>query len=587
MTRATLTLLILLLAAGARAQEPTPAEPAAVERLAEAGAVELALVLVDAHQGPAPAPGPWVAWERLRLQLLEDQGRWRDLAARAATLPSDLPVEFLRWAGTRRAEAHLALGEGDAALGVARALIWSAHPPSRDELSHWRRLLLRAYLAADRGGDAYTTLVRYEQDYAPNDAEWKRLRARVLLAVQRPQQARASLGTDADPRARPLYLLAALHSGAMTPKAVRHEAQRAAAAKQASPAVRAQLLAAAAEAARLSRDPEGELGHLAEALAVAAPPSGPLKVDGQRLWRALGDYGRELGNRRQLLIGRDQEWFEAAADLAADHPWRAAALYSVPALGRSAQRGAAHRHLGGLLVQRAQGLVLLQALYIDGGGPAGLDDLPAELRLRLADRALEAGDFGLASRLLGDVSSPPAGEDRWAWQLRRARILVMGGDYDGADAALGGLLDGVEVLPRTRADRLMQVLFDLQRVERHRLALTLFERLPLDPEDRKLQREVLYWRADSHKALNEHVQAARLYLESAWLTGTDSMGPWAQTAQYQAADALAEAGLLADSRRVYGRLLAATKDPGRQAVIRSRLQQLALKAGKQRVEADP
>jgi hypothetical protein len=54
------------------------------------------------------------------------------------------------------------------------------------------------------------------------------------------------------------------------------------------------------------------------------------------------------------------------------------------------------------------------------------------------------------------------------------------------------------------------------------------------------------------------------------------MGPWAQTAHYQAAEALAKAGMVDDARQLFDALLRVTTDPGRRAVINHSLQQLWL-----------
>ncbi|HEM46783.1 MAG TPA: hypothetical protein ENO23_07030, partial [Alphaproteobacteria bacterium] len=289
MTRTTLAVLMWLslaapLQAAGAAPSPEPADPEQVARLAEAGAMELALALIDAHQPAPPEAADWIDWERLRLTLLQRQERWRELVARAEALPASAPAAFRRWADARRAEAELASGRADAARAVLVGLIWGDAIADSAELARWRRSLIQAYLAADANADAYTALLRYEQDYAPDDADWKRLRARVLLAVERPQEARASLGSDPAPEARPLYLLAAMRSGAMTPAAVRKEAERAALTKGVGAAVRAELWVAAAEAARLSGDPEGELGHLAQAVASGAPAGSLLQADSSRLW---------------------------------------------------------------------------------------------------------------------------------------------------------------------------------------------------------------------------------------------------------------------------------------------------------------
>lgn len=54
------------------------------------------------------------------------------------------------------------------------------------------------------------------------------------------------------------------------------------------------------------------------------------------------------------------------------------------------------------------------------------------------------------------------------------------------------------------------------------------------------------------------------------------MDPWAQTARYQAAVALAHAGMLDDARALFSHLLRVTKDKSRRAVLRHELQKLWL-----------
>jgi hypothetical protein len=82
--------------------------------------------------------------------------------------------------------------------------------------------------------------------------------------------------------------------------------------------------------------------------------------------------------------------------------------------------------------------------------------------------------------------------------------------------------------------------------------------------------------ADSHKARAEHAEAARLYLQSATLSDNNSMDPWAQTARYQAAKSLAEAGMAKDATVIYRQLLRVTENPERRSVLRHELQQLRL-----------
>ena len=97
--------------------------------------------------------------------------------------------------------------------------------------------------------------------------------------------------------------------------------------------------------------------------------------------------------------------------------------------------------------------------------------------------------------------------------------------------------------------------------------------LELEPRQR---REILYWIGDSFRGLEKFDQAALLYLQSAMLPGPETMDPWAQTARYNAADSLREAGLIDDARRIYQALLDVTEEPTRRSVLNQRIQQLWL-----------
>jgi TolA-binding protein len=94
--------------------------------------------------------------------------------------------------------------------------------------------------------------------------------------------------------------------------------------------------------------------------------------------------------------------------------------------------------------------------------------------------------------------------------------------------------------------------------------------------DPKLQRELYYWMAESRKASEAYAEAARLYLKSAMLLDPKAGDPWGQTARYQAADALAHAGMVRDARVLFQQLLKTTTDPGRRAVLNRQLQKLWL-----------
>jgi tetratricopeptide (TPR) repeat protein len=122
----------------------------------------------------------------------------------------------------------------------------------------------------------------------------------------------------------------------------------------------------------------------------------------------------------------------------------------------------------------------------------------------------------------------------------------------------------------------LQVLFDLQTVSLHEEAIHHFNRLLRLPIEPKQHREILFWIADSFKALKKYDQAALLYLQSAMLPGPLAMDLWAQTARYNAAESLQKSGLVDDARRIYNELLRVTTDPARRSFLNHNIQQLWL-----------
>jgi len=567
------------------ATAPAPARDAALERveaLAGDGASELALRFMNREQPDASAhPAAWVRWEYARVAIYRNRDDWAAVERRLATLPPGLPAEFQRWARRQLAEARLARGDGLGALIPLRELIWRQPAPGAAELTDLRRLVIRAYLAADRVQDAYTALLRYQQDYHDGDAAWRRLRARVMLRAGHEAEARQLLRKDRGPEARALYLLASVRGHHGDAGRVYSEARALASKKGVKPQASHQLWVVAAQAAHAAGDLDREIEALSRGLSepVTGAPDALFHTDGDALWRAYLDLGHAQGNTQQLLLGSDPQWFAAARKLAKKKRVEARALYAVVALeSRSADdRRQAHKAFIALL-DRDKGVdALLSALYVDTKHYAHIEDLPSPVRLHLADQAIGRSELPLASRLIGGVTAPPKGVDPIFWQMRRARILIMGGNYDAAVAAMRELLQRHRKLPRQQIDRLMQVLFDLQSVGRHEDAIALFRALPVADQAPQLRREVLYWIADSYKALGRYDDAARLYLESATLVDAKAMDPWAQTARYQAAEALAQAGLREDARTLLQRLLAVTKNADRRAVLQKKLQQLWLR----------
>jgi len=569
--------LLLALAAG-----PVPAATLAqLEALAAGGAPRLALALLEAEQ-PAwhdDAAG-WMEWERSRVQLLAAGTDWQALHDRLDRHPDGLSPEFSRWAQTWRARALIELGAAERARTVLRRLLWSGDG-SALELTAWRRLVIQSYRADDRGDDAYAAMLRYRHDYGRGGPEDALLSAQVLLGQGRPADAVEALFGQESAEARPLLLLARLRSGQWEPPRVLREARALAQEKGLPVPLRQQAEAVAAEAAAAAADSAAQAIALEQVFSRIRqfPLDRELfALTPDALWEAYLAYARQVGNREQLLIGDDAAWLAKAQAAGRMYPVRVRSFLALLAQhgASEATRVQAHAALVDNLMQQEGGVEVVQQLYLAAGRYAEVGSIPEGVRRTLLDPVIAAGDLPLAARLMAGLDEPPPGADRVMWRLRQARVMLLGGDYSRAEAVLRELIGNSARLSRQELDRLIQVIFDLQTVGEHEAAYRLLEALQTQIADMQLQRELWYWMADSRLAQSRPLEAAALYLRSAMVPLPQSLDPWGQTARYQAAQALAKAGLTTDARTLYEELLRTTDDPGRRAVLRRDLQQLLL-----------
>ena len=119
----------------------------------------------------------------------------------------------------------------------------------------------------------------------------------------------------------------------------------------------------------------------------------------------------------------------------------------------------------------------------------------------------------------------------------------------------------------------MQVLFDLQEVDRNEEAIVLFEQIYSRSESVQLRREILHWVADSYSALQKHKISSEYLLLSAAMEGKWN-DTWGQSARLKAADELAKSGFIHDASVLYEALREDTIDPRRKAIVADRLNKL-------------
>ena len=285
-----------------------------------------------------------------------------------------------------------------------------------------------------------------------------------------------------------------------------------------------------------------------------------------------------MGNREQLLLGNDAAWFSAAEKTDRRYPVRIRSLYALLAESAHQQpdRERAHQALVERMLELDNGMALVQQLYLYSKRFDERHPVPAVVAYTLVDQAIRDGDLSQASRLLQHLPEPPGDTARFAWQMRRAKVFILAGEYERTVSMLKALMPQANSLNDEQHDQLVQLLFDLQTVGQHEQAYLLLEQLYNSTPNFKLRRELLFWMGDSRQAQQQYAEAARLYLRSATLNDNASMDPWAQTARYKAAQNLGKAKMLRDAEYIYRQLLRVTENPERRAVLRHELEQLRL-----------
>ncbi len=552
-----------------------------LRRLASSGAVQLTLKLFE-QQAPdhADDAARWSEWERARLAFYAEHNKWALLIEHVDGLPPGIPEEIYFEAETRRAEALLALHRPARARAVLRRLLWQQTRTS-EQVAYWRQLVIRSYLREGSARSANIAMLRYEQDYGKAASHDSLLRARVLILAGQEKTAADLLRKQNSPVARATGLLASLRSADLPAKKIITLSKKELSNKKLTSAEKLRFYAVIAEASRVENDSGQRIAAIEDMFSLTRTldiDDGLFRYDAEMLWRAYEQHALNIANSKQLLVGDDAAWLKETQTYS-NKPLRQRAMYAWLARNATAKqrRTEANEKLVSLLQKRKNGIEIIRHLYTDAL-KGDSSEVPVIVGYVLIDQALNESDIKLASKLLVRLVAPPEGVDQMLWHLRRARVFVLAGEHDKGIKVLYRLLSSQELFSKQQTDRFMQVIFDLQTVERHAEAYNVFQRLYDRSPDTQLRREILYWMADSKKALKEYEKASQLYLRSARNPLTeDGIDLWGQSAYYQAADALAKAGFIDDARSVYKRLLSVTKDPGRRAVLDREIQQLLLK----------
>lgn len=569
-----LVCILLMLAGGAQASD--------IERvpvLIKGGALGLAQSLVEGNQPPPRQMELWMAWERQRYAVYFARSDWDGLAQRVDALPPDLPENFRRWALTQGAWARLSAGDGEGARHFLRALLWQTDATPAD-MSEARQLVIRSYLLDDNLSDAETAVLRYQQDYQARSDSWQELHATILLRSHQPRNAMLILAGVHTDEGRLLALLAAFQGRAYAAHNLLAQAQKLAYETRNQPRLNYQAWVLVAATALRTNERLQRIAALERALTLQNDSNADdklFKVRADDLWQAYDRLAETVGKAAHLRVDNDAAWLKKAGSHKRDDAASARAFYAF--LSRHAKsaatRALAHQRLADSLDEDGREKVL-RRLYTGSTRYATLAAIPATIRYHMLDAALGDYDIDFAAKLMQGLQAAPQGEETKQWTLRRARILIYAGDYTAAQSLLRDLLCDISAFDEDFAERYLQVMFDLQSAGRHQQAVTLLESVFYLVDTTRMQREILYWMAESKVALGEYTEAAELYLRSATFDNPYGGDMWGQSARFHAAESLAKAGLSADARDVYTGLLKFTEDPKRRVLLERNIQQLWL-----------
>ncbi len=551
-----------------------------LKNISSAGAPFLTLKMLDqAQPGVDEDLYEWILWEQERYQILTAWKQWNELLVRIEGLPKDLPQQFLDQAASYQIRAYIALNQNKTARKLLRNHLWTVDAASSNEYQNWRQLVIETYLNDHLINDARVSMLRFQQDFKLTSKDWILLRARVLMQTGRYEETIQLLSSRLDWQSLYMKLLAEYRNN-------QHDAQTLwNLAKQRIDSIQEDTEQLAsywsiAFIAGQSISPKNEIIALQARLGLKASDNINLyKIDADQLWQAYFRYAQLIGNRSELLVGDDQSWFDLALKTHENSPVKERSLLAylmVESRQAEIRQQASTLFLQSFDLQQTSDKTLFDQLFNHSEQFSNAESIPVDIRFQLVDLALKQANIIGATRLMSGLDSIPQDARKFDWILRQARVLLLGGKLKQGEDKLNELITGYVEPNKEDTDHILQILFDLQTLKEDELAIRHFRQLinlSIDPVQR---REILFWMADSFKAINQYERAALLYLQSAMFNGANSMDPWAQTARFSAAESLQKAGLVDDARRVYQSLLDITKEPARRSVLRHNIQQLWL-----------
>lgn len=568
---------------------------AQMNELIELGVPSLALSLLEREQEKREQfTADWYAFEYRRILLLSALEQWQKIIERTRWLfdTADANKQITRkiglWFETQQVMANIQLKNSELALDQLQSLLWGTEAAHRDSSlpAVWRRLVIRIYLQMQKDDDARKALVKYERDYQTEatDIDWILLQAQVLLRTDRPQQAAVLLDkivTDDAVDVEALLLIAELQIDPKRAVEINQQMREKLDGQVLSRPARWAYSYVAYRASKVLADIPAQILNLESMLSLGIKTpvfDDSYQVTADDLWELYNKQGLILANDYGLLFGNDTQWQQLSNKLITDEAEKALELNAALVLqtGDFVTKQQQHKTIVEIIEKRKNGLELINQLYLHSNKVTDVNVLPDEVRYRLVDYALSEGDYSDAATIMKSLSEPPEGKTLFDWRMRKARVLILQGEYAQSENLIRKTFSEKPKITRQELDRYIQVVFDFQTVQQHQQAINLFDLLYIDGLDENLQREIYFWKAESYFLLEKYDLAALYYLESARAVTGAGNDLWAQSARFKAGNALILAEIYDDAEKVYTELLIITDSETRKALINQNLQKIRL-----------
>ena len=523
-------------------------------RIAQAGAVDLALERINRGQPQDPSDVAWADWESLRVELLSRRGRDSDILSRVAEFRNRaLPDRAAAQIWPLAARAAIRLGQTAQAREYYARYFLSADTAAR-QYRDARFAVIDSYLTDHSTDDAYLSMLRFQQDFAPLGQDEAERLVGALIALGRIQEAATWLAKL--DKNSPSAAIVRLRAGLIKAGEAIAQARSLLAKGVGEPALNLML-----EAAVVAKNRAVEIEVYENRLNVARPGYGNSTAEQAKLlWSHYDEIGPQAANQAQLLVGDDIAWIEQAVRLTATQPQLARSLLGHVAMHARAEKVRSRAQLQIITSLRAAKLPLTALRLFSDPKRFPLAHIDTQVRFELGSIAAATKAPAEAVRYWEGLVAPPSGLSVQEWRVRYLSVLFQAGMADAALDASRSLLGlKPELSPQLRT-RLIAIASEELAVWHVKSAETLFTMLlPLAAGKERIA--LLMGIGKAREYAGNFRSAADAFLNAAALSKSPDSDHKALQARAAGAINLAKAGLLEDSRATYQWLAENARDP--------------------------